>query len=266
MKDILVQLDGGEVSPRRLETAILLAQRFQLRLTGLFAQKESEPSALVARRPSARLEAAAQEARTHFESALLQAGLTGRYLALAHGDPGFVTAELQFSARYFDLVVIGQGAGDYPQLPDDLVEKVVQESGRPVLVIPRNGMTEKLATHIVLAWNGSRECSRALHDALPLLQQAAEVTLLSIPRQDITLPSEPPQLDILDHLALHGITARHERMRAEDIGVMDLLLSRAYDLGADLLVMGAPSGSGFSRGSGTKFVLRHLTLPVIISG
>jgi nucleotide-binding universal stress UspA family protein len=266
MKDILVQLDGGEVSGRRLEAAVTLAQRFQARLSGLFAQKETDAAALLARRPGPHLEAAAAACKQAFEEAIAAAGIEGRFQALSHGDPAFVLAELAFCSRYYDLALIGQGSGDYPQLPDELVERVVLESGRPVLVIPRSGPVGALGQAVVVAWNASREASRALHDALPILKGAASVTLLSVPRQDAPMPNELPQVDVLGHLAAHGIEAKMERMRAEDIGVMDLLLSRAYDLGADLLVMGAPAGSGFGKASGTRFLLRHLTLPVLISG
>ena len=267
MKDILVQLDGGEAGPRRLEAAIMLAHRFGARLTGLFAQKETDAAALVARRPGQRLAEAAAASREAFSAAVAAAGVTGRWLALAHGDPGFVVTELAFCARYFDLAVVGQGGGgDYPQLPDDAVERVILDSGRPVLVIPRSGPVGPLATRIAIAWNASREASRALHDSLPLLSRAEAVTLLTVPRHESPMPGELPEMDVIGHLAGHGVLARFERIRAEDIGVMDLLLSRAYDLGADLLVMGAPAGSSFGKSSGTRFLLRHLTLPVVISG
>jgi nucleotide-binding universal stress UspA family protein len=266
MKDILVQLDGGEVSSRRLEVALLLAQRFKAQLTGLFAQKEYDAAALVARRPGQHLEAAAAACKQSFDEAASAAGIDGKFQALSHGDPAFVMAELAFCSRFYDLALIGQGSGDYPQLPDDVVERVVLESGRPVLVIPRNGPVGPVGGAVVVAWNASREASRALHDALPLLRSATAVTLLSVPRQDAPVPNELPQMDVLGHLAAHGIAAKLERIRAEDIGVMDLLLSRAYDLGADLLVMGAPTGSSFGKSSGTRFLLRHLTLPVLISG
>jgi hypothetical protein len=266
MKDILVQLDGGEVSPRRLDASLLLAQRFGARLTGLFAQKESDAAALVARRPGARLAEAASSSKQAFDSAIAAAGVTGRWMALAHGDPGFVTAELAFCARYFDLALVGQGSGDYPQLPDDTLERVILDSGRPVLVIPRNGAIESLGARIALAWNASREASRALHDTLPLMARAEAVTLLSVPRETAPMPGDLPEMDVIGHLAGHGVLARFERIRAEDIGVMDLLLSRAYDLGADLLVMGAPAGSSFGKSSGVRFLLKNLTLPVIISG
>jgi nucleotide-binding universal stress UspA family protein len=267
MKDILVQLDGGEAGPRRLEAAILLARRFGARLTGMFAQKETDAAALVARRPGTRLAEAAAASREAFTAATTAAGVTGRWLALAHGDPGFIVTELAFCARYFDLAVVGQGgSGDYPQLPDDAVERVILDSGRPVLVIPRTGPVGPLATRVAVAWNASREASRALHDSLPILAGAEAVTLLSVPRDTSPMPGELPEMDVIGHLAGHGVLARFERLRAEDIGVMDMLLSRAYDIGADLLVMGAPAGSSFGKSSGTRFLLRHLTLPVVISG
>ena len=257
-----MQLDGGEVSSRRLDAALLLAKRFEARLTGLFAQKESDPAALVARRPSAHFEAAATNSLQNFEEATSAAGVEAQWRSLAHGDPGFLVAETGYCARYFDLALVGQGSFDYSPLPDDLVERVVAESGRPVLVIPQSGAPATLGSHAVIAWNGSRESSRALHDALPLLRRAERVTLLTVPPDDKTPPHEILHLDAIDHLARHQVTAKLERIRAEDIGLMDFLLSRAYDLGADLLVMGAPAG----KGSGTRFLLRHLTLPVLISG
>jgi len=264
MRDILVQLDGGEVSPRRLDVALMLAKRWNARLCGLFLQKEIDAAALVARRPGTHFEAAAAESRKAFEEAT--AGVNASWQSLPHGDPGFIVSELAIAARYFDLAVVGQGAGDYPQLPDDLVERVVLESGRPVLVIPRTGAVDSLGARVAVAWNGSREASRALHDALPFMASAQEVTLIVVPRQEAAPPDQSPQVDIITHLALHGVHAKLETMRSEDIGVMDLLLSRAYDLGADLLVMGAPAGSSFGKGAGTRFLLRHLTLPVLISG
>jgi len=49
---------------------------------------------------------------------------------------------------------------------------------------------------------------------------------------------------------------------------MDALLNRAADHGADLLVIGAFGGGGyplFSRGSGSRYMLKHMTLPVLFS-
>lgn len=68
-------------------------------------------------------------------------------------------------------------------------------------------------------------------------------------------------------MLVHGIKVTAERLACEDIGVMDALLACAADLDADLLVMGAHGGLGlgFLRNSGTRYILRHMALPVLMS-
>ncbi len=74
-------------------------------------------------------------------------------------------------------------------------------------------------------------------------------------------------MNIVDHLAAHGAKVTRELLTGEDIGIMDLMLSRAFDQGADLLVMGAHGGSHlpFGKGAGTRYILDHMTLPVLMA-
>ncbi len=270
MKDILVQLDGGSGAAHRLDLAIGLARRMDARLIGLFAQEDSDAPSLVARRPSAYLQAAAEEAARQFHSRAGAAGVAGQWWRLAHGESAYVISETVFCARYADLAILGQWQAGGGKVPEQLAEQMVAQSGRPVLLIPESGAVTRLGDHICIGWNASREASRALHDAMPFLERAAEVTVLAIRGDagppEARPPGEPP-VDIVAHLARHGIKARSERLSGEDIGVMDILLSRAFDLGADMLVMGAHSGQGVAsrRGAGTKFMLRHQTLPILMS-
>ena len=268
MKDILVHLDSDERSACRLDIAADLACHYQSRLLGLFAQTESDGPSLVARRMSGGLAAAAERCRQQFERCTAGRGLAAKWMQLSHGEAGHVVAETAFCARYADLAVLGQWH-DKAHVPNEFVEQVVLQSGRPVLVIPQIGWQGPIGQRIVIAWNASREASRAVHDAMPLLKEAEEIFLLAVrePAFEQTPPGDLPKVEIADYLASHGVTVKTERMAADDIGVMDALLSRTFDLGADLLVMGAHSGLGLSflRGAGTRFILRHLTLPVIMS-
>jgi nucleotide-binding universal stress UspA family protein len=205
-----------------------------------------------------------------FHQRLASAGLTGKWWQLTHGEDAHVVAETVFCSRYADLVILGQWQADSSRVPVELVEEVVLQSGRPVLVIPYAGDIPTIGERISVAWNGSRESTRALHDAMPFLERAAEVTVLSVryPGPSDSRHTEGvPQVNIVDHLVARGIKATSERLTSEDIGVMDILLSRAFDLGSDLLVMGGHSGMGllFRRGSGTRFILRHMTMPVLMS-
>ena len=70
------------------------------------------------------------------------------------------------------------------------------------------------------------------------------------------------------HLAAHKIRAKPEQLALSEIGLMDALLNRAADHGADLLALGAFGGGGyplFSRGSGSRYMLKHMTLPMLFS-
>jgi len=65
-----------------------------------------------------------------------------------------------------------------------------------------------------------------------------------------------------------GVAAKPEVLVVEDFGIMDLLLNRVSDRSADLLVMGAHGQLGFpfvSRGAGTRYILQHMTVPVLMS-
>jgi len=153
--------------------------------------------------------------------------------------------------------------GELAFLPEELALGV----GRPVLVVPRYGTFETVGQRVLIAWNGSREATRAVNDAIPILKMATKVTVLSVDPE-----GEPdrrlPGADLALHLARHGIAAEAESTQALDIGVGDVLLSRAADLGADLIVMGAYGHSRLREmmlGGATRHLLQHMTVPVLMS-
>ena len=269
MKDILVHIDDGERCAVRLDIAIGLAKKFGARLTGLFARIESHKPSSVAHRASEGFETARANAQAAFLAKVNAAGLSSRWWQLSHGEAGHVLSETMFCARFADLVVMGQHEPKSKLLPEDLIEHIVLHSGRPVLVIPHTGAFPTVGERIAVAWNAGREAVRALNDAKPLMAVAQSVTVLSMrgPEDGASALYEVPQVDVLDHLVTNGIKAGGERLAGEHIGKMDMLLSRLCDLGADLVVMGAHGHYGLSlkRGSGTRYVLAHMTIPVLMS-
>ena len=145
-------------------------------------------------------------------------------------------------ARHVDLTILGQASGDAAADQARTIEALLFGSGRPILLLPSVGTYKTELRHILCAWNGSREATRALADAMPLLRRAEHVTVLS---------ADPPGAahrdagaDIALHLARHGVNVRTSPTYSGDLTVGDALLNRAADLGADLLVMG---GYGHSR-------------------
>jgi nucleotide-binding universal stress UspA family protein len=146
---------------------------------------------------------------------------------------------------------------------------VLLQSGRPLLLIPYAGRFDGLGRNPLIAWTETRESARAVHDALPLLEYAEKVTALTvIPPSAAAVDAPPPAAELARHLRRHGIQATALRSVAEDIPDADALLSYVCDVGADLLVMGGYGHSPLRerlRGGVTRSLLRHMTVPVLMS-
>jgi nucleotide-binding universal stress UspA family protein len=171
--------------------------------------------------------------------------------------------------RTADLVIYGQAAADW-RLPSGFrPEDVIVGGGRPVLVVPYAGHFAAIGRRVLVAWDGTREASRALHEALPLMGQAETVMVLTVAAREAAVDVERESLDgVVRHLQRHAIAARTEEAVGRDLPIADLLLSRASDLGADLLVAGAYHHSQFREallGGVSRDLLDHMTLPVLMA-
>lgn len=280
LKDILVQVDEGRGHESRLALAASLAARNEAHLIGLFIIEPISFSALAT--PGGSDFAAAEAFRAieeqhramrlklgerlaaRFRDAAARAGINGEW-RMAEDDIATATT---LHARYADLAVLGQTDPDQPPLGASVPEAVLLSSGRPVLMVPFIG-AKSIGQHVLVAWNATREAARAVNDALPLLAQAEKVTVLSVnPARGIDGEGDLPAADIALHLARHGVKAEAAYTVAEEMSIGDIILSRAVDLGADLIVMG---GYGHSRtrefvlGGATHTLLQHMTVPVLLS-
>jgi nucleotide-binding universal stress UspA family protein len=266
-KHLLVHVDTSRRAPERLDLAVALARRFGARLTGLFAEQASFGPSLVGRRSHEDLERAAETARAAFES---RAGAEGQWWPLEPGDYAQVVGSATVCCRYADLAVLGQHDREDARVPEDLVEQVILGSGRPVLVVPWAGHFPDAGKRVVVAWNGTGEAARALHDAIPFMRGAEAVTVLGFQKPPSGEGRALPSLDIVAHLAAHGVAARYERTLVEvgEADFADLLLNRAFDLGADLAVMGGhvhAGVGGLHASPNTRKVLGSMTVPMLIS-
>jgi nucleotide-binding universal stress UspA family protein len=265
-KDLLVHLDSGARASERLGMAISLARRFGARLTGLFAESATLGSSLVGRRSPENVARAAAEVRSRFESAC--AGLPSRFWQLEAGEGSEVIGGAIVCCRYGDLAIFGQQQGDDAPVPDGLVEQVIAACGRPVLVVPYAGRFAEVGKRVLVAWTGSREAARAVHDALPLLRGAESVTVLSLQLPKEGAPGGLPPVDVADHLRVHGVTARYDRWLVADLAAVDAVLNRASDDAADLTVIGAfglVGGARLRPPETTRQILATMTTPVLLS-
>ena len=276
-KDLLVVVDHGRNCPARVDLAVRLARDHDAHLTGLYVSTLSSvhPSVLAQFPPEVRalqkgaLREAADRARTLFTEGVERGGLglTTEWRE-AEGDVGDVAA---LHARYVDLTVIGQTDPDDIPLgaARDLPERVILGAGRPVLVVPYAGRFATIGERVLLAWNATREATRAANDALPFLRRATRVAVLSVnPRGGPGGHGAVPGADIALHLARHGVRAEAASIATDEVGIDDMLLSQAADSGADLIVMGAYGHSRLGElvlGGATRHILRQITVPVFMS-
>lgn len=266
LANLLVHLDSSPRTAERLALAVALATRHGAHLTGLFAETAlPHRVGVVATWPSDGYIAAATAAGEAFRAATAALGDKATFVDLNRGSEQEVLARAVAFAHHFDLVILGQHE-DGSRVPIDLAEQIILESGRPALVVPYVGHYPELGRRPLFAWHRSRGAARALVDAVPLVQPSADALVVEAGRDGDGPDEFAPY--VLAELAAHGIAARFEKVVVEDIKLMDTLLNQAADHAADLLAIGAFDTGGFTflgRGAGTRYVLRHMTLPVLFS-
>lgn len=267
LKNILVHLDQTARSATRLELAVALARQHQARLLGAFGQlSPSQGIGMFAPWHSPAYTEAAAASKEKFLTA--SAGLAHTdWLDLNRGGETELLRAITDVAHHADLIILGQHDDDAKSpLPASLAEHLVLHAGRPVLIVPYIGTYAGVGKRPLFAWSNTREAARALNDALPLVEGCATAAVLALSSSfdEAKLACD----SVIAHLACHGVKASAETMMVEDIGVMDTLLNKAFDLGADLLVMGAQGHLNLpfaSRGTGTSYILKHMTVPVLMS-
>jgi nucleotide-binding universal stress UspA family protein len=166
-------------------------------------------------------------------------------------------------AFYADLLVLGQHDRDHRDagvLPD-FVQSVVIASGKPALVVPYIVKRTPTFGTIFVAWKETPEAARAVTAALPMLQAASAVHV----GIDAATPDKAPLQRFLQR---HGVEARFHTLATDAAQAGDIMLSRAADLSAELMVMGC---YGHSRarelvlGGASRTVLGSMTLPVLMA-
>ena len=148
-------------------------------------------------------------------------------------------------------------------------ELVALSVGRPILILPYAGTFAPIPKRPLVCWKPSREATRAVTDALPFLQRAEKVSILAVnPRPGQDGHGEDPGADLALFLARHGVKAEVATQSGVKLDVGEFILSRAADLSADLLVMGAyahPRLREVVFGGVTQTIMRHMTVPVLMS-
>lgn len=274
-KDIVVFLEKFPGYSRRLAYAAALARRWQAHLIATFVVRplELDPHAgfatgagLTGMLTEYRADVAATlaQARSEFDRLVERRSFNGEWRVSDYE----LSEALMLHARHASLAVLGPPArqsGITTAL--GLSENMIFASGRPCLLLPTDWPEERIARRIVIGWNGGREATRAIADAMPFLTTAEMVYLVVVPEARVKgLYGQDPGADMAAHLARHGVPVVLEQCRGDDAGAV--LLERCHAVDAELLVMGAmgrPRISEFVFGGATRMVLDTANLPLLLS-
>ncbi len=209
------------------------------------------------------------DAKAKFEEAARRHDVRAEWRR-ADGQTGLLADAMLKHAAHADLIVAGQvNASTSNTIEPDFVERLVLESGRPVLIIPNMGTFKTVGTNVIVGWNATREAMRAAFDAIPVMKNAERVELLwANARDEPDVAGDLPGAELAAVLARHDIKIFARSISSTDLAPADALLNEAADNGADLIVIGAYGHSRlreFVFGGVTRTLLQSMTAPVLMS-
>lgn len=275
-KTIVVHMDRSARRLERLELAIETARAHDAHVIGLFALSAprlpsyaaAEAGSIIVEQLKLRHAEQANEAQDAFRRAAQRHGLATVEWRTSGQD---AVAAVRLSARYADVVFAGQPepsdampSGIEPGFHEELLLSI----GRPIVFLPYAGRFPRIGRRVFVAWDAGREAARAVSDALPLLRRADHVEVAVFDAEKSRAHGDIPGADISLFLARHGVKASAAQLTGSGLDIGNQILSRAADLGSDLIVMG---GYGHSRmrelmlGGATRTVLETMTVPVLMS-
>jgi nucleotide-binding universal stress UspA family protein len=255
-RDILVYLDPSPGAEDRLRCAAALAQTHLARLIGVDASSDDAFLGASAER--------AIQIADRFAEAVRAAGIVGEFVGSEY-PKGVDSPDYSHSV---DLIVAPRPEGEAKALVRSFVpDQLVSNSGVPVLVLPQEWTFGPIGQNIVVAWNASREATRAVHDSMPLLKKAHKVTIFAFSSARSALKASADLM--AEHLARHEVTAHvSDWTNTGDISAVEALFADLDTQDADLIVAGA---FGHSRvfeamfGGVSLELLRQPSLPVLMS-
>jgi nucleotide-binding universal stress UspA family protein len=279
LRDLIVHLDQAESARERLRLAVHLAHRHGCRLTAIYVrepnetQKSLERTAELASAGVKEFDEIHEQVRLSIENGVsrlqseLEALQREQGLAVAWRSlDGIASKVVPQHARFADLYIVAHRVN----ATDNLSEKLLFLSGRPVIFVPPDVGAGVLGNDVVVAWNSSRAAVRALGDALPILERARRVTVVAINPTDFVeqYDSLPPER-VIEHLRRHNASV--EGIWLKDIPTRstgDALQTETQKLGADLLVAGAfghPKLWEGVMGGVTRDLLSRMKVPILMS-
>ena len=279
MKTILVLMEKHDDTQSMLETALLLARRFDSYVEGVplrWATPDLSLGEIVVAFPvehyGREIAAEAQRARRTFETFMQKNDVprsTTRTPSLSFGwlsEPPEDETFVGSYGRAFDVIVMNWPDENSSVLYRRALESALFESGRPLLLCPPPPPLGHIGTNVLIAWNGSTEQARAVALAMPLLERAERVTVLTV-TGGTGVPG-PSAEQMIRYLQRNGVPAESLTVALDGKNTGEAILGAAHTLACDLLIKGAFTQSRLRQmifGGATQHVMTAAMLPVLLA-
>lgn len=272
-KTITVCLNEIAANPKLLDVVRKLGVRFDAHIKGLYvipavqiyggAAPAMVPVVFDANR--VHFESQLPKVREAFETIMKKDGLNFD-LQVVDSDVTDMASDIITNARASDLIVVAGHVdpGNYG-IESEFVERLIIGAGRPVLVVPAKGKGQMNLDEVMVAWDGGRESTRAVFDALPLIEGAKKLHVVSV---NSTLDGMVPGASLAEVLDRHGFKTEVVKVSSDGMNTGEALLRAANDYGVGLIVMGCYGHGRFSEfvfGGATRHMLANLDRPVLMS-
>lgn len=275
-RSILAYLPSPARTPQIWKCAATLAQAHEAHLTAMVVSPDFvAPYAFGAELPPQYFEtpqevliAEVEAIRKITDSIAHEKGLEAEWRHV-EGVRSLVADVVVEHAMSADLVVMPQATGEEWGAWAEIPERVILNSGRPVVVVPETLSVDTHPTRIMVAWTDSPQSARATFDAVPLMRKAESVEVVSVRTAGSGEVKRSLSVDqVALALARHDIKVAAATDVREDMAVGEAILEHARERHADSLVMGCYGHSRYREallGGVSRTILRDLSLPVLMA-
>lgn len=276
IKDLLVAYDSNESSISAAKFAARMAGKYGAAITGIhiYTQVKYEshvrhwiPEDVIKNVRDAAI-GVEKSVADSFTRTIEETGFKGKMNWISsEGRPDTLMPRY---ARYFDMLITGQfsnvdSSGGGSVSPEELLLR----SGKPIIVVPQSFQAIPLKEEAAVAWDGSRSAARALTDAMQILETKNRLDVIRLISSDEDEAKRVlPEHDLVAHLELHGINANLVQIKQGRQRAGQVILDHCQKTKPDVLVMGAYGRGKFGTllfGSTAQYVLKHMTVPVLLS-
>lgn len=274
IKDLAVAFNASDNSKAAVKLAVQMCRKYEATLTGIYTHLpvrfESQVEIWISDEMKASLEKADAESvaaiEDAFRTSVTESGFTGPVEWVSPtGHPNDLLAR---SARYHDLLLIGQYTNPDRSQRRVRAEELVMNSGKPIIIVPLGYQVRPFTGHAVVAWDGSRPAARALSDAMQILETKERLDVVTVGASGTGARKDAFGQDVVTYLTRHGIDAKLTNLTAAREGVGATILGYCSETDPDVLVMGAYGHARLREelfGGVTRHILENANVPVLMA-